>query len=442
MCAFGAAPGFAPQRRAFAAAAGFARHSTRATFDATLIPRIDLRRPTAKLVQDLQTAAATDGPGFFYIINHGIPEAVFDNAIQEARKFHALPVPKKLQLSAVGYGGGQGSTKGYVPPHAEGSYAKDMSDVRPEAEQASGKPNTRESLVFRYPEEQDVSKELYCTDYDRFLRAMATDSSSAGTGDVSHRLSHAGDKLISVSSVAAAARRFFLPNRWPDERDLPDFRAAVERYFHEMQGLAFNMFHLFSEVLKEQQCTMLTEPVSRDSSTSLPHDKAMVTYNMVRYPPSSAGDDAFGIADHTDWEAFTLLYPTYLRDEHLDFGDKQQSMVNSASECSLRHSDNPNIDSASGIAFTGLEVWFRDRWAAVPHIPGAIIVNQGEMLSRLSGGRLKAPVHRVLARNDFERYSLVSFWAPNYDVVLPDSEHVGGWVTAGEHYLRRNGFFG
>jgi len=432
------------QMHAVGATATLAKHSTRAALDANLIPRIDLRRPAAKLVQDLQKAAAADGPGFFYLVNHGIPETVFDNTIREARKFHTLSASKKLQLSAVGYGGGHGSTKGYVPPNTEGSYAKDTSDVRPEVEQASGKPNTRESLVFRYPEEQNVSKELYCIDYDRFLHAIATEASNSSRGDVPLRLSHAGDKLIPMSEVAAAARRFFLPNRWPDDGDLPDFRAATESYFQEMRRLAYRMFHLFSEVLKEQHSTVVTETVFRsiNSSTSLPHDKAMVTYNMVRYPPSSAGDDAFGIADHTDWEAFTLLYPTYLHDKHLDWFETQHSMVNGTSDGGLRQEGNPNIDPASGIAFTGLEVWFRDRWVAVPHVPGAIIVNQGEMLSRLSGGMLKAPVHRVLAHNDFERYSLVSFWAPNYDAVLPDSEHDGGWVAAGEHYLRRNGLFG
>jgi len=422
--------------------------SRRADLDASLIPRVDLSHPTVKLVEDLQTATAADGPGFFYLVNHGIPEAVFEDAIRETHKFHTLPAAQKMQLSAVGYGGGQVPTKGYVPPHVEGSYAKDASDVRPEAEQASGKPNTRESLVFRYPEEQDVSKELYYTDYDQFLHAIAMNSNNTGHGEAPLRLSHGGGNLIPMSEVAAAARRFFLPNRWPDKHDLPEFHAAVDSYFHNMQGVARKMFHLFSEVLKDQQSITVTEPSSRrsNSSASLPYDKAMVTYNLVRYPPSSAGDAgddaALGIADHTDWEAFTLLYPTYLHHKHLDACDKQQGRVNSTSECGLRHEGNPNVDPTSGVAFTGLEVWFRDQWVAVPHLPGAIIVNQGEMLSRLSGGRLRAPVHRVLARNPFERYSLVSFWAPNYDVVLPDSEHVGGWVAAGEHYLRRNGFLG
>ena len=62
------------------------------------------------------------------------------------------------------------------------------------------------------------------------------------------------------------------------------------------------------------------------------------------------------------------------------------------------------------------------------------------MLSRLSGGRFRPPVHRVAGSNPFERYSLVSFWAPNYDVALPgDLEGRAPVVPVGEHYLERNG---
>eukprot|EP00746_Dinoflagellata_sp_MGD_P139926 gnl/MRDRNA2_/MRDRNA2_73269_c0_seq2.p1 gnl/MRDRNA2_/MRDRNA2_73269_c0~~gnl/MRDRNA2_/MRDRNA2_73269_c0_seq2.p1 ORF type:complete len:160 (-),score=23.60 gnl/MRDRNA2_/MRDRNA2_73269_c0_seq2:330-785(-) len=144
------------------------------------------------------------------------------------------------------------------------------------------------------------------------------------------------------------------------------------------------------------------------------------------------------IADHTDWEAFAFLYPTYLENKRLEaqcpiFNDSQREDA-----CHLLGSDNPNIDRETGVAFTGLEVWFQDRWVAVPHIPGSIIVNSGEMLSRLSEGRFKASVHRVRAKNDFERYSLVSFWAPNYDALLPDPDLPYGKVLVGEHYLKRN----
>ena len=74
----------------------------------------------------------------------------------------------------------------------------------------------------------------------------------------------------------------------------------------------------------------------------------------------------------------------------------------------------------------------------VPHIPGSIIVNQGEMLSRFSNGSLPAPVHRVKANNAEERYSLVSFWAPNFETILPSLEAKTGSLLSGEYYLKRN----
>ena len=87
---------------------------------------------------------------------------------------------------------------------------------------------------------------------------------------------------------------------------------------------------------------------------------------------------------------------------------------------------------------TGLEVWFENQWIRVPRLPGTIIVNQGEMLSRFSDGRFRAPVHRVVARNQWERYSLVSFWAPNYETLLPEKNVASKHIFCGEHYLIRN----
>lgn len=99
---------------------------------------------------------------------------------------------------------------------------------------------------------------------------------------------------------------------------------------------------------------------------------------------------------------------------------------------------NPSsIKPEDGLVFTGLEAWYQDRWIAVPHIPGALILNQGEMLSRISFNRLKAPVHRVRPNTStYDRYSLVSFWGPNYDYLLPDRD--GTKVLTGEYYLGRN----
>ena len=88
--------------------------------------------------------------------------------------------------------------------------------------------------------------------------------------------------------------------------------------------------------------------------------------------------------------------------------------------------------------YTGLEVWFDEKWVRVPHLPGTIIVNQGEMLSRFSDGKFQAPVHRVDAKHESKRISLVSFWAPNYETLLPDPNAATKNILSGEYYLMRN----
>ena len=45
----------------------------------------------------------------------------------------------------------------------------------------------------------------------------------------------------------------------------------------------------------------------------------------------------------------------------------------------------------------------------MPHLPGTIIVNQGEMLSRFSQGKFRAPVHRVSAKHKNDRIRLENF---------------------------------
>ena len=151
----------------------------------------------------------------------------------------------------------------------------------------------------------------------------------------------------------------------------------------------------------------------------------MSTFNLAHYPASNTEGKSkhilfkntyifmscfigLGISDHTDWELFTLLYPSFYP------------------------------MNKSGPSYTGLEVWFENKWVKVPHLPGTIIVNQGEMLSRLSHGKFKAPVHRVNAKHDQARISLVSFWAPNYETLLPDPNAKSGRILAGEYYLSRN----
>jgi isopenicillin N synthase-like dioxygenase len=72
-------------------------------------------------------------------------------------------------------------------------------------------------------------------------------------------------------------------------------------------------------------------------------------------------------------------------------------------------------------AVGGLEVLppGADEWASVQPIPGALVVNLGEMLEVATEGYLAATIHRVQApAPGVDRYSVPFFWSPRLDAVI------------------------
>jgi isopenicillin N synthase-like dioxygenase len=73
----------------------------------------------------------------------------------------------------------------------------------------------------------------------------------------------------------------------------------------------------------------------------------------------------------------------------------------------------------------GLEVLPPDSesWIPVETIPGALVVNLGEMLEVATGGYLSATIHRVQAPPPgVDRYSIPFFWSPRLDAVVAPVE--------------------
>ena len=201
-------------------------------------------------------------------------------------------------------------TKGYTRPGSEGAYKKDTAtDVRPEKEAATLQTNGRETLVYRFPEVDDVIREKSYWRND--------------------------------SEVGRAARKFFMENQWPER--LPQFRSAVQAFFDHSARVAGRVIKYIDAV---------AHPLDANGQ-AIKHDLGMHTFNFAHYHPNS--QYAFGISDHTDWEYFTLLYPSYL-------------------------TNNSNVDPETGISFTGLEVFFHEEWISVPHVPGSLIVNLGKVI--------------------------------------------------------------
>jgi len=184
------------------------------------------------------------------------------------------------------------------------------------------------------------------------------------------------------------------PNQWPDETLLPGFRAAVEAYAAAMEALARHLMGLFEIAL------------------SLPrgHFDAFMrhptcTTRLLHYPPqpATAAPGQIGCGAHTDWGALTLLAQ----------------------------------DDAGG-----LQVQTAQGWIDVPPMPGALVVNVGDMTQRWTNDRWLSTMHRVINRHSGrDRWSIAYFFDLDAEApIIPLASCVSdtrparyGAITAGEH---------
>lgn len=189
-----------------------------------------------------------------------------------------------------------------------------------------------------------------------------------------------------------AGNRMLGPNVWPAE--LPGFRIGVTAYYRAARRLAETLFRGFALALGLEEgffAPYLTRPTSQ--------------LRLIHYPPAigEVPPSDWGIGPHTDFECFTILHAT---------------------------TPGLQVQNAAG------------DWVAAPPIPGAFVINIGDMLQAWSNGRFVATGHRVL-KTPNERYSFPLFCAVNYDTVVaplpafcgPDDPPRYKPIIAGEHLV-------
>jgi isopenicillin N synthase-like dioxygenase len=114
------------------------------------------------------------------------------------------------------------------------------------------------------------------------------------------------------------------------------------------------------------------------------------------------------------------------------------------------HGDINLITLLMGASAEGLEVLRRDgTWIPITALPDQLVVNVGDMLERLTNGRLRSTIHRVVNpprdRMDTPRYSIPFFMHPRSEVDLScltcciDEDHPKLYedITAGEFLDQR-----
>jgi isopenicillin N synthase-like dioxygenase len=259
-----------------------------------------------------QVREALTTVGFFVLTGHDVPRGLIDRTFAEAERLHDLPMQKKLALKLNEH------NNGYM---AMGRYAVWTSDVND-----NDKPDLNEAFFVK--------------------RERAPDD-----------------------PLRLSGRRFVGPNLWPEEADLPGFRANVLEYVGVMDDLA-------RRLLPAVAVAFDLEPTWFDAAFA----DSQFSFRLSHYPPVEAAANQFGIAPHTDSNFMTFLAQT-------DVPGLQVRM--------------PSGD-----------------WQHVPYIPGSFAVNSGDMLKRWSNARFKSTPHRALPPIGCHRYAVPFFLGRCFDQLI------------------------
>ena len=163
----------------------------------------------------------------------------------------------------------------------------------------------------------------------------------------------------------------YMPNQWPDEAAIPGFRAALLAYQRAALAFGADIFRAFAlalELPEDHFAPMITKPLAMT--------------RVLHYPPQTGAIDEklIGIGAHSDYECFTIL----CTDEKAAL-----QVLNAAGE-----------------------------WIEAPPVPGAFIVNVGDMMERWTNDYFKSTIHRAINRTGRQRYSIPLFFGPTPDVEI------------------------
>ena len=273
------------------------------------IPVIDLAPMAGGGVRGVAEAmrAASQGAGFFYVTNHGVPEASIEAAQGAARAFFARPERDKDRVAV------NALHRGFV--------AMGEATLRDDVE-----ADRKESFVWGLelgPDDPDV---------------------------------RAGKALMG-------------PNLWP--ADMPQMRAALYGWYEAIGSCARTILRALAVGLDLPETYFVTR-----------FEKPLARGALVHYPPhpKDAGAGTFGTAAHTDYGGITVVW-----------------------------------QDDSG----GLEVENRDgEWVPAHPIPGALVVNIGDLMARWTNDVFASNPHRVINRSGGERFSMAVFFDPDFDTVI------------------------
>lgn len=107
--------------------------------------------------------------------------------------------------------------------------------------------------------------------------------------------------------------------------------------------------------------------------------------------------------------------------------------------CCTTHTDSGILTLLHQDSTGGLELLTADgEWIGAPYIPDSVVVNVGDLMTKVSGGRFKATYHRVRSSPGKGRYSVPFFFEPGLDCILTSIDGKDGeGIHYGQHVLEK-----
>lgn len=163
------------------------------------------------------------------------------------------------------------------------------------------------------------------------------------------------------------------PNQWP--AGLPSLKDAVTEWERRCSEIGMRLLHEWAVALG-------SAPDTFDGAFA---DRPSTLIKLVRYPGRSTVEPKQGVGAHKDPGVLTLL------------------MIEPGKE--------------------GLQVQYGSDWIDAPAMPGAFVVNIGELMEYATDGYLKATMHRVVSPPPADvRISIPFFFNPAVDSTMPRIE--------------------
>ena len=174
------------------------------------------------------------------------------------------------------------------------------------------------------------------------------------------------------------------PNQWPSS--LPEMAPTVLGWMDEIEALGITAIRALA--------LGLGQPLDRFDNGFLPASD--VHLKVIRYPQRQVADAEQGVGAHHDTGVLTFI-------------------------------------ASDGL---GLQVQTADGFVDAPPVPGAYLMNLGEMLQRATSGYLRATPHRVVSPTAGERLSIAFFFNPRFETVFEPIElppELAARAPGGEH---------